>query len=245
MEQNTGGPILVAALILGASLVGASLLLRASIERTATEVAGLKDTIAGLGGGVPAAAPAQPSRPARAGRPDPSRRYAVNTSGSPIKGDAKAKLAIIEFSDFQCPFCSRVTPTLKQIETEYGEKVRIVFKHLPLSIHPKAPAAHAAAEAAHRQGKFWEMHDKIFADQRGMSEAKYLAYAGEIGLDVEKFKTDIASSGVKKKIDADAQEAAKLGVTGTPAFFVNGRFLSGAQPFSAFKTLIDEELGKG
>ena len=244
MEQNTGGPILVAALILGASLVGASLLLRDSIERTATEVAGLKDTIAGLSG-APAAAPAQPSRPARAGRPDPSRRYAVNTSGSPIKGDAKAKLAIVEFSDFQCPFCSRVTPTLKQIETEYGEKVRIVFKHLPLSIHPKAPAAHAAAEAAHRQGKFWEMHDKIFADQRGMSEAKYLTYADELGLDVEKFKKDIASSGVKQKIDADAQEAAKLGVTGTPAFFVNGRFLSGAQPFSAFKTLIDEELGKG
>ncbi len=98
-----------------------------SAVTTATEVAGLKDTIAGLGGAAAAAAAAKPSRPARAGRPDPSRRYAVNTSGSPIKGDAKAKLAIVEFSDFQCPFCGRVTPTLDQIETEYGEKVRFVF----------------------------------------------------------------------------------------------------------------------
>ena len=76
----------------------------------------------------------------------------MNTGGAPAKGDPKARLAIIEFSDFQCPFCSRVTPTLKQIEEEYGDQVRLVFKHLPLSIHPKAPAAHAAAEAAHRQG---------------------------------------------------------------------------------------------
>ena len=107
------------------------------------------------------------------------------------------------------------------------------------------PAAHAAAEAAHRQGKFWEMHDKIFASQSTMSPEKYVEYAGEIGLDVDRFKKDVASSEVKARIDADSKEAATLGVTGTPAFFVNGRFLSGAQPFSAFKTLIDEELGKG
>jgi protein-disulfide isomerase len=168
----------------------------------------------------------------------------VNTAGSPVKGDPKAKLAIVEFSDFQCPFCSRVTPTLKQIEEAYGDQVRIVFKHLPLRIHPKAPAAHAAAEAAHRQGKFWEMHDKIFSDQSGMAPEKYEAYAGELGLDMEQFRSDIASEEIKERVDADSEEASKLGVTGTPAFFVNGRFLSGAQPFSAFKSLIDEELGK-
>ena len=169
----------------------------------------------------------------------------MNTSGSPIKGDAKAKLAIIEFSDFQCPFCSRVTPTLKQIETEYGEKVRIVFKHLPLSIHPKAPAAHAAAEAAHRQGKFWEMHDKIFANQREMGPEKYVEYAGEMGLDVERFKVDVIDASITGKVDADKNEAAALGITGTPGFFINGRFLSGARPFDSFKTMIDEELKKG
>jgi protein-disulfide isomerase len=232
----------VAALILGAALVGSALLLRASIDRTATEVASLKETIAGLGGPRDAGGA---ERAARAGRPDPSRRYSVNTAGAPFKGDPDAKLAIVEFSDFQCPFCSRVAPTLEQIESEYGDKVRIVFKHLPLSIHPKAPAAHAAAEAAHRQGKFWEMHDKIFADQQSMSPEKYVEYARELGLDIDRFQADLASAEVKQRIDADTNEASKLGVTGTPAFFVNGRFLSGAQPFAAFKTLIDEELGRG
>ncbi len=123
--------------------------------------------------------------------------------------------------------------------------MQIVFKHLPLSIHSKAAAAHAAAEAAFLQGKFWEMHDKIFAEQRAMSPAKYEQWAQEIGLDVEKFKKDLASAGVKKRIDADKRDAASLGVTGTPAFFVNGRYLSGAQPFDSFKRLIDEALKKG
>ena len=242
MAQNSGGPILVAALILGAALIGSALLLRGSIDQTAAEVAGLNQTLTDMTGA--AERPSQARQQARPGRPDPNRRYAVDTSGSPAKGSPDAKLAIVEFSDFQCPFCNRVTPTLKQIEKEYGDEVRIVFKHLPLSIHPKAPAAHAAAEAAHRQGKFWEMHDLIFANQHEMSEEKYLEYAEQIGLDMEKFKADMASAEVKRKVDADVAEASKLGVTGTPAFFVNGRFLSGAQPLSAFKTLIDEELGR-
>ena len=120
-----------------------------------------------------------------------------------------------------------------------------VWKNMPLSFHSKAEAAHQAAEAAFLQGKFWEMHDKIFADQRGMSPAKYEQWAQEIGLDVAKFKKDIASAEVKKRIDADKRDAASLGVTGTPAFFVNGRYLSGAQPFNSFKRLIDEALKKG
>ncbi len=120
--------------------------------------------------------------------------------------------------------------------------MRIVFKHMPLSNHPKAPAAHAAAEAAYRQGKFWEMHDKIFANQREMSPQSYEAYAVEMELDMEQFKKDIGSSEVKRRIDADTQDAAKLGATGTPAFFVNGRYLSGAKPFEAFKEVIDKEL---
>ena len=122
--------------------------------------------------------------------------------------------------------------------------MQLVFKHLPLTMHSKAQAAHEAAEAANQQGKFWEMHDKIFSDQRGMSEAKYLQYAGEIGLDVEKFKKDLKSPAVQKRIKVDTAQASKLGVTGTPAFFVNGRFLSGAQPFDSFKRLIDEMLAK-
>ncbi len=122
--------------------------------------------------------------------------------------------------------------------------MQIVFKHLPLRMHSKAPAAHAAAEAAHRQGKFWEMHDRIFANQRQLSPEKYLEYAQEIGLDLDKFKRDSTSPDVKKRVDDDARQAASLGVTGTPGFFVNGRFLSGAKPFAAFKTLLDEELAR-
>jgi protein-disulfide isomerase len=111
-------------------------------------------------------------------------------------------------------------------------------------MHSKAPAAHAAAEAAYQQGKFWEMHDKIFAGQREMSEANYLKYAGEIGLNVDQFKKDLTSDKVKKRIDGDKKVASSLGVTGTPAFFINGRYLSGNQPFASFKRLIDEELKK-
>ena len=104
-------------------------------------------------------------------------------------------------------------------------------------------AAHAAAEAAKLQGKFWPMHDKLFEGQRLLSDAQYEAWAGEIGLDVERFKKDAASAAVKKQVDEDLGEAKKLGVTGTPAFFINGRFLSGAQPFDSFKRMVDRELG--
>jgi len=122
--------------------------------------------------------------------------------------------------------------------------VQIIFKHLPLRMHSKAPAAHAASEAAHKQGKFWEMHDRIFGSQRQMSPAKYVEYATQIGLDVDQFKRDVESAPVKQRVDADARQAASLGVTGTPGFFVNGRFLSGAKPFAEFKRVIDQELAR-
>jgi protein-disulfide isomerase len=240
MSQQTGSASIVAALIIGLSIVAGALIIRSSVERAAEEVAALGETV----GKVELAA-ARPTPTAAPPRPDPSRRYSVDTKGSPVKGNPKAKLAIVEFSDFQCPFCGRVVPTIEQIEREYGDDVRIVFKHLPLSMHPKAPAAHAAAEAAHRQGKFWEMHDLIFADQRNMSPERYLEYAAQLDLDVDRFKRDVASAEVKQKIASDAAEAARLGVSSTPGFFVNGRYIRGAQPFSAFKAVIDEELGRG
>jgi protein-disulfide isomerase len=115
---------------------------------------------------------------------------------------------------------------------------------MPLSMHSKAQAAHEAAEAANQQGKFWEMHDLIFENQREMSSENYMRYATELGLDVEKFKSDLASKTVKTRIQDDLKMAGSLGVTGTPSFFINGRFLSGAQPFASFKTVIDSELAK-
>jgi protein-disulfide isomerase len=237
-NSNWNTSIVVAALILGAAVVASSLILRESIDRTSAD---LKEVLVAINAARPAA-PAAPA--ARPGRPDPTRLYSVEIGDSPRKGAENAKVSIVEFSDFQCPYCSRVTPTLARIQKEYAGQVKIAFKHLPLSMHPKAPAAHAAAEAAHRQGKFWEMHDLIFGNQKEMTPAKYEEYATKIGLDLERFKKDAASPDVKKRVDADAAEAAKLGITGTPAFLVNGRYLSGAQPFERFKAVIDEELAK-
>jgi len=243
LGDNNGVLSVVAALILGASVVAGSLFIGGSIDRASEQLAGLRTAVGEIQAAAPAAAPTRQA--ARPGRPDPNRRYTVDTKGSPSRGSENAKVAVVEFSDFQCPFCSRVTPTLKQIESVYGNDVRIVFKHLPLQMHSKAPAAHAASVAAQRQGKFWEMHDRIFENQREMSPAKYEEYAAEIGLDIERFKRDIASPETKGQIDADLKEAARLGVTSTPGFYINGRYLSGARPFDSFKELIDAELGRG
>jgi len=240
MSRNVA--IILGALLLGASVVAAGVLVQRPLTRGADELASLRGDIAKLEEAVKAGSPAAARQAARPNLPDPSQRYEVETDGSPVLGPASATVEIVEFSDFQCPFCSRVTPTLKQVQEEYGDRVRIVFKHLPLGIHPKAPDAHAAAEAAHRQGKFWEMHDKIFANQREMAPEKYVEYATELGLDLERFKRDVADPEVMRRIEADAQEAARLNVRGTPGFFINGRFLSGAQPLAAFKQRIDEAL---
>ena len=244
MGEKTGVHLVISALILGAAVVAGRLLIKTSLDQAASELAGLRTGLGQLAEVARAAPAAKPSA-APTGRPDPKRNYPVNIKGSPFKGSSSAKLAIVEFSDLQCPFCRRVDATLKQVQKEYGDQVRIVFKHLPLRIHPKAVAAHWAAEAAHRQGKFWEMHDTILENQREMEPEKFLEYAEQIGLDMEKFKADLASKQVKQRVGEDMEEAKRLGVTGTPGFFVNGRFLSGAQPFESFKRLIDEELGKG
>jgi len=237
-RDNLGVPLIVGALMLGVAILGGSYFVTQSIDRGSRTLREVALTLGELPGGGGAQAAARP------GRPDPNKRYDIALAGAPLKGDAKAPVTIVEWSDFQCPFCNRVGPTLAQIEEEYGDEVAIAFKHLPLSIHPKARGAHIASEAAHRQGKFWEMHDKIFENQRDMNPESFVRYAGELGLDVDRFEKDVASAEVKAKVDADSAQASKLGVTGTPAFFINGRFLSGAQPFPSFKKIIDEELKK-
>jgi len=236
--QDRNSALIVAALIIGVAVVAGALLVRSSLERAAEEIAAVEKALSRVAGSPPT------RTPTRSARPDPDRRYSIDTKGSPVLGNPDAKLAVVAFTDFHCPFCKRVVPTLEQIEREYRGDVRIVIKHLPLPMHPMAPAAHAAAEAAHRQGKFWEMYGLIFADQRSTSPEHYVEYAQRIGLDVERFKKDVESADVKRKIDSDVAEAAGLGVMSTPAFFVNGRFLRGALPFASFKALIDEELGR-
>ena len=241
-SESTGASLITAGVIVGASILVSAFVLKSSIDSGTEQLSELKG---GLEIAAAAVKPAAAVQKPRSRRPDPNRRYKIDIAGRPVKGGKNAKVTIVEWSDFQCPFCKRVTPTLDQIHETYGDQVRIVFRHLPLSIHSKAPAAHAAAEAAHKQGKFWEMHDKIFENQRELSADKFAVYAQELGLDVDQYKKDVVSAEVKKRLDGDSSAAAKLGVTGTPAFFVNGRYLSGAQPFTSFKKLIDEELDKG
>ena len=230
----------MAAIIVGASIIAGSFIVKMSLDETVTEldavVTALKERPA------PVAPAPQPT--ARRRGPDPAKRYEIDLGDAPVKGPESAQVTIVEWSDFQCPFCRRTGPTLDQVRSEYGENVRVVFKHLPLGIHPKAPAAHAAAEAANRQGKFWEMHDKIFDRQPDMSPELYLEFAKELELDIDQYQKDLTSAEVKRRIDGDSQMASSLGVTGTPAFFINGRYMAGAKPFASFKQLIDEELAK-
>ena len=232
---------LVAAAIVAAALLIGSFVLAGAIDRVTAQLA---DATTKLGTALTDAkntlAAARPAEVPRG--PDPNRRYPVNVAGSPAIGPADAKVTIVEFSDFQCPFCARVGPTVKQIHDKYPDQVRIVFKHLPLDMHAKALPAALAAEAAARQGKFWEMHDKIFADQQNMAPEKYAEYAAQLGLDVAKFEKDRVSAEVKARVDTDKREAAQLGATGTPSFYINGKYTSGAQPFEAFKEKIDAEL---
>jgi protein-disulfide isomerase len=160
------------------------------------------------------------------------------------KGPVLAPVTIVLFSDFQCPFCAKLGPALKQIEAAYPKEVRIVWKHLPLGFHPNALPAARAAEAARAQGKFWEMHDRLFAGQQALSDATYTAAAKDLGLDLERFRMDAASEATAKRISEDGALAAAAGANGTPTLFVNCRKIVGAQPFESFKPVIDEELAK-
>jgi protein-disulfide isomerase len=203
------------------------------------QLAAIQSDLAVLKKAPPQAAAAAPQR--RRG-PDPDKVYEVAAGKSPAKGPANASVTIVEFSDFQCPYCSRVGPTLQKVLDDYPKDVRVVYKHYPLSFHKQALPAAKASAAAGRQDKFWEMHDLLFKNQRELNEAAFKGYAQQLGLDVAQFEKDYASPGVAEEVEADMALARTLGVTGTPGFFVNGRFLSGAQPYSAFKTKIDAEL---
>jgi protein-disulfide isomerase len=183
-------------------------------------------------------------RAARGGRPDPDKVYKVPVGNSPSLGAADAPVTIVEFADFQCPFCDRVRPTLKQIQEKYGTKVRLVWKHNPLPFHTAAMPAALASDCAHQQNLFWPMHDAIYASIRDEDGLDLDRSAADIGLDAEKLRAcrEGPDSGVR--VRADMKLAEELGARGTPSFFINGRPLMGAQPYEAFTAIIDEELRK-
>ncbi|HEU4383664.1 MAG TPA: thioredoxin domain-containing protein [Anaeromyxobacteraceae bacterium] len=162
----------------------------------------------------------------------------------PSRGSAKAPVTIVEFSDFECPYCGRAESVVNQVLETYGEKVRLVYRDYPLPFHPNAPKAAEAAHCAGDQGKYWQMHGKLFANQRGLDVGSLKGYAKDLGLDSGKFNTCLDSGEKAKVVEAHRKAGDEAGVSGTPAFFVNGVLLSGAQPFEAFKPLVDAELAK-
>jgi protein-disulfide isomerase len=180
--------------------------------------------------------------PGAAAAPNPAAKQDVKVGDAPTLGPASAKVTVVAFSDFQCPFCSRAVPTLKQVEDTYKGKIRVAFKNMPLPFHDKAHLAAEAALAANEQGKFWEMHDKLFANQQALDRPNLEKYAEELGLNMSKFKAALDSGKFKDRVDREAKEGNSFGATGTPTFFINGHILVGAQPFDAFKTAIDGEL---
>jgi protein-disulfide isomerase len=189
----------------------------------------------------------QPQRPQPPAGPDPSVVYSVPVDGSPIKGPKHAKVTIVEAFEFACPFCERVISTLDQLQKDYGNDLRIVSKHYV--VHPQVATIPAqAACAAHRQGKYAEMEhelwEKGFKANRNFAEDNIVNMAKTIGLNVDKFKADLNGEDCKKAVQTDQAQLAQVGVRGTPAFYINGRYLSGAQPIDNFKKIIDEELKK-
>ncbi|OGN09451.1 MAG: hypothetical protein A3C61_01250 [Candidatus Yanofskybacteria bacterium RIFCSPHIGHO2_02_FULL_39_10] len=176
----------------------------------------------------------------------------VSIDDDPSLGNKNAKVTIIEFSDYQCPFCRTFwKESFGQLKKEYIDtgKVRLIYRDYPLSFHPMAMPTAQATECADEQGKYWEMHDKVFAEQEKLGQGtvqftvqNLKQWASEIGLNAANFNQCLDSGKYKTEVDKDFNDGSAAGVTGTPSFFINGRLTVGAQPYSVFKSIIEEEL---
>ena len=164
----------------------------------------------------------------------------------PSLGKTDAPVTVVEYSDFQCPFCLRVMPTLKDLRTKYGDRVRLVWKDFPLTqIHPQAFVAAQAGNCAREQGKFWEYHDKLFANQSALTPDSLKKYAADTGLDAAKFNQCLDSSKYEARVEDALAAGNRLGISSTPTVYVNGRMINGAQPIEVFEAVVEEELGRG
>jgi protein-disulfide isomerase len=172
-------------------------------------------------------------------------RVEVAATG-PSRGPDKAPVTIVEFSDFQCPYCGREFPVVERLMKEYDGKVRLVFRHFPLDFHPYAQKAAEAGACAADQGSenFWKLHDKMFGNQQKLAVDDLKSYAKEIGVDSAKFDKCLDSGEKRGLVNADEKAGQQAGVSGTPAFFVNGIFINGAVPYEQFKETVDRELNK-
>jgi protein-disulfide isomerase len=173
-------------------------------------------------------------------------RTSLDLQGAPSRGPEQAPVTIVEFSDFHCPFCRGVQPTLDRVLKTYGGKVRLVFLHLPIDqLHPTARKAAEAAWCAQQQGKFWPYHDRLYDLGNDASVAALSKLAGEVGLEMKAFEACTASTAARDGVDRDLNQAEKLGLSATPTFFINGRPFVGGRPYEAFREVIDDELSRG
>lgn len=169
-------------------------------------------------------------------------RMEVSVDDDPFQGTQGAPITLVEFSDFQCPFCKRARPTITQILDAYKDKVLYVYRDFPLSFHKQAQKAAEAANCAGDQGKYWEYNSKLWDNQTELEPDKLRAYASQLSLDGAKFNQCLDSDKFANEITEDLKQGAEAGVSGTPAYFINGIFISGAQPFENFQEIIEEEL---
>jgi protein-disulfide isomerase len=177
--------------------------------------------------------------------PEPTARYEIAIGPSPSKGARDAPVAIVGFIDFECPFSRSSVKLLRDVLAAYPGQVRLVVKQFPLAqLHRDAQAAAKAALAAHRQGKFWEMHDLLFRKQHALEFPRLKRYAQTLALDVDRFEADMASAELEAELRADLAEGRRARVAGTPTFFVNGRRVA-ARSFEAFRTMIEDALAAG
>jgi len=235
------------AIILAALLISATVYI--SLSSISTTIGNLKLSAApsaGAGGGQQAAA--QPNPQAKAAQPQQQQQQAanINLQGLPFQGAANAKVVVVEYSDFQCSFCKKAYPTVKQLLSEYGDKVKFYYKHFPLGFHQNAQKAGEAFECAVEQNKGWEYHDVLFekgnGDGSGLNVADLKKYAADLKLDTAKFNSCLDSGKYASKVQSDMAEGSANGVSGTPTFFINGQAVVGAQPYASIKSVVDAKL---
>ncbi|MEO6418621.1 MAG: DsbA family protein, partial [Polyangiaceae bacterium] len=184
------------------------------------------------------------------GPAEPEKKAIPAVANAPTRGNAGAKVTITEFSDFQCPFCKRAEDTIAEVLKNYPTQVKIVWRNTPLPMHANANLAAQASMEVYRQkggAGFWRMHDLLFQNQgvpKGLERAALDGYAKQLGLDMTKWQSSLDSESHKSEVDVDAKAALAAGISGTPAFIINGYFLSGAQPYAAFKKLIDRAIAE-
>ncbi len=209
--------IVLLALLFAFVFVGCTTKIEKKLDELATKVDSLEKQMGEIKKEV--ARPQAPQRP----QIDFDKEYTIPIEGSPFKGAKDAKMTIIEFSDFQCPFCAQAAPAVLEFVTKYPKDVKVVFKQFPLQFHQNARPAAIASLAAHRQGKFWQMHDELFKNSRDLSPATINASAKKIGLNMKQFEKDMLDKAIADQVDKDFTDGRNAEVTGTPMLYINGK----------------------